>query len=221
VIPALKLQGASLPGALQALSDFSVKLDNEKRGVKITLEKAPDQKRNTADERPEITVRLNNIPLIEALRYVTTLTNHEFRVTDEGVVVSPLDAGRSEELRIYCRSIQNSLVEAFLREPKAFAVSRGVKFPPGSLVYWDAPTHTFYMKNTGPNVTIFDKAMSNAASQAIMLGAKDIAFPGIDLKNVTLNEAIDYLKSSRARSKGRGPQYNSAVRRARCREARR
>jgi hypothetical protein len=42
VIPALKFQGASLPGALQALSDFSVKLDNEKRGVKITLEKAPD-----------------------------------------------------------------------------------------------------------------------------------------------------------------------------------
>ncbi|GEM_PF-3061219 len=75
----INFKGAELSAIVDFISDESVRLDYEKRGVNFVL------KDNAAAKRIE-TLRLRNIPLYDALKVITDLADCEFAV-DNGIVV--------------------------------------------------------------------------------------------------------------------------------------
>jgi len=92
VIPKLEFRDATLKEVVDVLNAKSRELDTEetdpgKQGVPIRVTSAaPDQR---------ITLSLNNIPLIEALRYVCTLSNTQLTIEPWGVSVVTENAAPS------------------------------------------------------------------------------------------------------------------------------
>ncbi len=77
IIPTLEFRATFLAEDLALLQKKSVELDPNKRGVSIAL-------KDPAFKGPPITVSLTNIPLLEALRYITSLADCGFKITGPG-----------------------------------------------------------------------------------------------------------------------------------------
>ncbi len=90
IIPKLNFNGVSLSEAIDFLRVKSRDIDPQKLGVNIIV---------NDDEGPsmvKLTLNLTNIPLTEALRYVTELAGMRLVAGENGYVVQPLDAGPSQ-----------------------------------------------------------------------------------------------------------------------------
>jgi hypothetical protein len=88
ILPKVHFAGASLQEAIETLREMTRELDiNEpdpdKKGVKITL--AP----GVASSDAKISLDLTDVPITEALRYVTELAGMKYKVEPYGVVVVP------------------------------------------------------------------------------------------------------------------------------------
>ena len=104
------------------LSDSSRRLDPEKVGVNIVMggglaaqsteatpaappstegtPAAPVASTNAA--LPRITLSLRNVPMIDALNYITTLANLKYRIESSAVLILPLDAPEPQMItRVY------------------------------------------------------------------------------------------------------------------------
>jgi hypothetical protein len=75
----INFKGAELAAVVDFISDESVRIDFEKRGINFVL------KDNAAAKRIEA-LRLRNIPLYDALKVITDLADCEF-VVENGIVV--------------------------------------------------------------------------------------------------------------------------------------
>lgn len=84
IIPKLEMREATFDEALQLLRKKAVEFDPDKKGVKIVVKPGfvpnPDVR---------ITVSLTNIPLIEAMKYVTGLADVGFVATADALMVQP------------------------------------------------------------------------------------------------------------------------------------
>jgi general secretion pathway protein D len=126
VIPEINFREAAVSDAITFLGDESRRLDPEKVGVNIVLSSgiagaspktgpapaaaptaptAPGAEATapatTAAEAPEssgqrITLKLRNVPLIEALKYVTEGLGLKYRIESSAVIILPLDAAPGE-----------------------------------------------------------------------------------------------------------------------------
>ena len=119
VVPEINYREAVVSDVITFLSDESRRLDPEKVGVNIVLgggiaapagpavtpAAPPPPPGATAEpgaaggaaaagevEGRKITLSLRNVPLIDALKYVTTLANLKYRVESSAVIVLPIDA---------------------------------------------------------------------------------------------------------------------------------
>ncbi len=131
ILPTVDLNGVTLEQALEYLRQQSRALDKspgppESKGVKIILRPL-----EYVDE-PRISLDLKNVPLIEALRYVTELAQISFRVEADQVVVAHPNCNPTE---FYTRTF---------RVPPDF-LSVGGSEPP------DAPADPFATSAPAPN----------------------------------------------------------------------
>jgi len=131
IVPEINYREAVVSDVITFLSDESRRLDPDKVGVNIVLgggiaipstpatpptappaapapgappEPGQPGGAGTANEVEgrKITLSLRNVPLIEALKYVTTLANLKYRVESSAVIVLPIDAPESAMVtRIY------------------------------------------------------------------------------------------------------------------------
>ena len=129
IVPEINYREAVVSDVITFLSDESRRLDPEKIGVNIVLgggiaapsgpavpPAAPPPAPGAAPETGtapgagnagevegrKITLSLRNVPLIEALKYVTTLANLKYRVESSAVIVLPIDAPSGDMVtRIY------------------------------------------------------------------------------------------------------------------------
>jgi general secretion pathway protein D len=128
IVPEINYREAVVSDVITFLSDESRRLDPEKIGVNIVLgggitaptgpavpPAAPPPAPGTTPPEPgtapgagneiegrKITLSLRNVPLIEALKYVTTLANLKYRVESSAVIVLPIDAPSGDMVtRIY------------------------------------------------------------------------------------------------------------------------
>jgi general secretion pathway protein D len=105
VFPEIKFREASLADVIQYLSEESRRLDKpSNEGVNIVL--GPGVTAGGGDTTPPaggdttaptgggrtITLSLKNVPMIQALRYVTSLANLKYRVESSAVLILPPDA---------------------------------------------------------------------------------------------------------------------------------
>jgi hypothetical protein len=88
IIPKFVLKEASLQESVDFLMKKSRELDPEKKGIAIAMPK--DLPPPQSDAR--ITISLTNIPVIEALKYITNLADMMYKVTESGIVIVPIQS---------------------------------------------------------------------------------------------------------------------------------
>jgi general secretion pathway protein D len=110
IIPEINYREAVVSDVITFLSEESRRLDPDKQGVNIVLSSGisapttppPSTPAPSAEGQPptpaegvegrKITLSLRNVPLIDALRYVTTLADLKYRVDSSAVIVLPTNA---------------------------------------------------------------------------------------------------------------------------------
>ncbi len=158
LIPKLEFREATIREAVDFLKQQSFALDTAepdpaKRGVNIVLRLEEPLPGTIDPAQARITVSLTNIPLVEALRYVTGLANLKFKVEPYAVSIvpqgTPTETLMTKEWR---------LPDSFLRglQAKESLSARGVTFPPGSAAIFLPSSSRLIVKNTQENLDLID-----------------------------------------------------------------
>jgi len=198
--PEIKFREASLSDVVQYLSAESQKLDPKGEGVSIVLGPGVSSSTDEAAPAPDggaapaagasgsrkITLALRNVPMIEALRYITSLANLKYRVESSAVLIVPTDypdqgmitrfypvtAGAFSRFITAPAAATGGLGGGEVRElgsgPTATVgnvdvrelfSSAGVPFPPGSTIVYNERTSTIVIHNTPENIEAFERAL--------------------------------------------------------------
>jgi hypothetical protein len=189
ILPKVEFNGATLEQALEYLRTQSRKLDKStsgEKGVKIILR---------LDDTPiteSITLNVQDLPLSEAIRYVTELTQTKYRVEENSVLIVPLLAEFETELhsRTFkvppdflssCDSSYSSNAaskDPFAPDdPKAKASfnpltarhaleSAGVRFSKGASASFYRHTSQLTVTNTQPNLDLVEGLIDAVHRQA-------------------------------------------------------
>lgn len=183
IIPSLVLDDASLQDALELLrvratQHDTTELDPNRKGVNINANLGPDSSPETAEIlKKRFNLRLNNIPLRDALRYITETTGTSFRTEDYTVLITPGSSTASELIsRSYkvppdfISSLSNSSASAPSGGNDPFAqnnsstgilptrlgaqealTQQGVTFPEGASAVYMASSNLLRVVNTPSN----------------------------------------------------------------------
>jgi general secretion pathway protein D len=137
----------------------------------------------------KITLSLRSVPLIDALKFVTTLANLKFRVESSAVIVLPIDAPAGDLVtRTYPVSpgafktvissggtattsssgrgqgqfvqLGTQNITTSIGDVKALFTEAGVPFPTGSSLVYNERTSTIIIRNTPENIEIFERVLS-------------------------------------------------------------
>ncbi len=236
IVPEINYREAVVSDVITFLSDESRRLDPEKVGVNIVLgggivtpgapaaapapaPAAPGAAPEAAQpagagnageiEGRKITLSLRNVPLIDALKYVTTLANLKYRVEPSAVIVLPIDAAPGDLVtRSY--SVEPGAFKTVLSGPpaaaaatsqseyralgvgnttvsvgdiKAIFTEAGVPFPPGSSLVYNDRTSTIIIRNTPENLEIFERVLNaySIAPKQVEIDAKFVEISQTDL----------------------------------------
>lgn len=101
VIPHLNLINAPVVEAVQFLQTESIRLDPEHKGVSISLHLKVPGVPVPQDHKPapmRLNLQLTNVPLKEALHYVTELAGVKFKVEPFGVKIVPMTTASDDSL---------------------------------------------------------------------------------------------------------------------------
>jgi hypothetical protein len=153
VIPRLEFKEATVPEAIEFLarkvSDLDFDSPAGERGVNIELDAKAASRQSTAPgalnpQVPRVTVSLTNIPLIEALRYVTSLAGLKFTTSERGITI--VDASESsdgmmtKEWRVKEDLLPQTDGIGIAREAaQKWLASQGVQFNAGASAVFYAP----------------------------------------------------------------------------------
>lgn len=224
VIPKVEFREATIADALSYLVRQSVELDTAesdpaKRGVKIVLNlNAGDPALQPEALNPlhaRITVSLRDIPLVEAVKYVTSLTNLKFRLNARGVEVVPVSAPDLLASKDWVIPPKSGLAHA--KNVREVLEANGVTFPQGAAVALSSDGRKLIMRNTQENLDLVEPLLGAASlREAAAAEAKGpltpeeagvekinrklnaIIIPRLELRGATLREAVDLLKKKSA-----------------------
>jgi beta-lactamase regulating signal transducer with metallopeptidase domain len=156
IIPSVNFHDATLREAVDFLKTKSIELDTAEpdptqRGVNIVL-----QFDSTVDT-PRITLSLNNVPLIEALKYVCQLTNGKLKIDPYAVSIVPLSLDTDEFItKAYDLSSSFASQIAPGQTAMDFLTARGVKFPPGAAAAYFPSSGRLIVHDTSSNIELVD-----------------------------------------------------------------
>ena len=168
IIPKLEFKEATISEALNFLRKKSVELDPDepKTGViiQIKFDETP-----VADVR--ITVSLSNIPLIEALKYVTGLANLKFKVEPYAVSVVPqsvnTDSVITKEMIIRPDLIPNLPpgVTEDREAAKQFLIANGMQFNGQASAIYFPKSSRLIVRNTQDQLDLLDTMVNSSATR--------------------------------------------------------
>ncbi|MBU3665679.1 MAG: tetratricopeptide repeat protein [Chthoniobacterales bacterium] len=177
IVPRINFTDATVREAVEYLRQRSASLDTgavdaADRGVNIVL------KLDAAAASQTITIDLSNIPLREALDYITRLANLKIKVEPYAVLIVPLseptDTLLTKEYRVppdFLTSMPSGSGApadtaggtAGSSTAKAFLESQGVLFPAGASANFLASSSRLIVRNTQENLDLVDALVENAA----------------------------------------------------------
>lgn len=144
-----------------------------------------------------ITLTLNNVPLIEVIKYITNLANLKYKIEPFAVNIVPLGAQTEELFTKQWKVAPNMISQApgvggggaapapggGLGAPPAdpaagvpssardWLIANGVAFPPGSVAMYSKASSTLIVKNTQDNLDLIEKIIEIGQTEG---GAKQI-----------------------------------------------
>lgn len=230
IIPEINFRDAVITDVIKFLSDESRRLDPDKVGVNIVLrlggesapaaahapagaeapapETAPAPTEATGVRR--ISLALRNIPMIDALNYVTSAAGLKYRVESSAVLVAP-EALMPTDMITRSYPVQSGAIKQVLTSPtaaqtktgtqeyqaigggaattvgvgdvKQFFVDAGVPFPTGSTLAYNERTSTIIVRNTPENLETFERILAtlNVVPSQVEIEAKFVEISQSDL----------------------------------------
>ncbi len=173
IIPKLELREMTVHAAIDYLKQQSVAHDTEspvnERGVNIVMKLDASDVPGVPGLEPvppsRITVSLTNIPLIEALRYITGLANLKFKVETFGILIVPqsvnTDVIVTKEWRVPRNLIPGS--ESDREATKNWLIANGVQFNGAASAIYIPSTSRLIVRNTEDQLDLIDTVVSSGA----------------------------------------------------------
>lgn len=184
ILPKVQFQGASLEESMRALDGMVTERDPEKKGVRMIVQTG------STPSTSQISLDLTDVPLIEALRYVTELAGCKYVIKTDHVVIVPLsDVGTEQYTRRFKVPLrhylewQSQMTGHKSELPPKGLVSvvdllkaQGIQFPEGANAAYDAEAEALVARNTQPNldqVEAFVESIQSADKTADYLGMQE------------------------------------------------
>jgi len=191
VIPRINFTDATVREAIEFLRQRSEALDAgapaSERGVNIVLKLDP------AADSQTITLDLANIPLREALDYITRLANLKIKVEPHAVLIVPLseetDALLTKQYRVspdFLSSMPSGGAEG-VSPAQAVLEAQGVPFPTGARANWLPNSSTLIVRNTQENLDLVDaivESETGAVPSQVEIESKFVEISQRDLKEL-------------------------------------
>jgi hypothetical protein len=162
IFPSVQFNGASIEEALEFLRIKSrevdyVERDPAKKGVNLII------KPGYAPSTATISLDLKDVPMSEALRYVTELGGMKYKVEPFAVVVVPIsDVGTEMYTRTFKVPPHFLLDEngSPRKSAKDVLMAQGIPFPEGSSAVFVPATSQVVVRNTQPSLDLVDAFLS-------------------------------------------------------------
>jgi len=185
-LPSVKLQGASVEEAIEFLRRNGRDLDQvesnpARKGINIIL------KSGETPSNAKITLDLKDVPMEEALRYVTELAGMKYKVENNAVVIVPVTESTTEQYtRIYkvppdfltlgdavssagaapadpfaAPAEKPTSALAMRRSAKDILQAQGIPFPEGASAVYNPVTSQLIVKNTASNLDLVETSVDS------------------------------------------------------------
>ena len=222
IIPRIDFTDSSIKEALDFIKKRAADLDDddsENKGINIVLKLPLD----SPDAAYPITLSLSDVPLREALRYVTEAANLKIKIETHAVVVVPAtentDVLITKEYKVPPGFIQatpgsapapvsgvaegSQSVIAVRSMAKDYLQTQGVEFPPGASANYISLSSRLIVKNTLPNLELIDALVET--SVATRPTQVEIEAKFLEVSQNNLNElGFDWLLGQFALAGGSG-----------------
>lgn len=216
IIPRINFTDATIREAIEYLRQRSVAIDTDapqsERGVNIVL------KLDEAAAAQTITIDLANIPLKEALDYITRLANLKTKVEPYAVLIVPLaeptDTLLTKEYRVppgFITSMPSGSASSAsggetggrTSAAKDFLESQGVQFPAGASANFLPSSSRLIVRNTQENLDLVDALVESATGAVPSQIEIESKFVEISQKNLK-ELGFDWLLGQFALAGGSG-----------------
>ncbi len=176
IIPKLEFRDATVPEAIDFLKKKSVELDDlsppgaggvnivlkPDSGLEPTTSQLPGASNNPLDTR--ITVSLTNIPLGEALKYVTGLANLKYKIEPHGVSIVPL-SGATDVLVTKEWKIPPELIPGGAAGTKDWLIANGITFSGAASAVYVPKSSRLIVRNTEDQLDLVNQIVSAGARE--------------------------------------------------------
>lgn len=212
IIPSVHFENATLEQALEFLRKKSRQLDKSSpasndRGVNII------RRKSEFPDRPDISLDLKDVPLSEALRYVTELSMSVYRVESDSVLVAGLHVFENERFTRTFRvppdffsvgdyDPSNVPADPFAttiakpdapagkiprKTPQQILQAAGITFPEGSSASFNPLTNLLKVTNTQPNLDLveaYTESVCHLPPKTIVFNLTIVEAPGDLLRQI-------------------------------------
>ncbi len=189
----LKLESAPAPGAPAAVFAAAKPAGDLDHGA--DTQKAGDEGDNISPGDARITLSLTNIPLSEALRYITSLAGAKVKIEPYTVAIVPLSV-ETDEFITKEYQVPKGLFTG-TQTAREYLETSGVTFPPGASAKYDASNGKLAVHNTTSNIDLTDQIVdANAAPPELTEQLEDFEkSPGAVnfRKTKDLKEKLDHI----------------------------
>lgn len=212
ILPTLEFSDTPFDLALEYLQSRSFELDHnetepEKRGVNIVLD-------SEVDVGPLITLRLTEVPLVEALRYTTALANAKFIIEEHAILVVPISYGARPPALLHRRDylLEEEIVGIFEQEsPKEALEKVGITFPAGSSASLSGEGAFLTVTNDSDQLELVEayltsllgyppkRANDDGRADAIRRKLRETVLPEVAIVELPFKDAIAYLQEAAIR----------------------
>ncbi len=217
IFPTVQFHDATLEEAIEYLRVKSRDLDtftdaSDPKGVSLIL-RTGDKPSNT-----RISLDLKEVPMSEALRYVTELAGMKYKVEPHALVIMPLTEYANAQHTQTFRVPPNFLTAGGgnYQTAKQALEASGVTFPEGASATFTPASSQLVVRNTQPNLDLVGALIQSLGNQPLPPPAPSaisydygvgrspgayltekmdkIILPSVQFKNATIEEAIEFLR---------------------------
>ncbi len=218
IIPTLDFKGASIADAALFLSAKSREQDKaDKRGVQIIV------KEDAKKTAKEVNLSLRNVPLSEALRYVTRVADVKYKIEEFAIIIVPLsettDVMVNRVFNVSPTFINSSTLAAdpaattgggrtlaAAAKPQnsgdAEAINqlreKGVEFPPGSSAVYSSAQGSLTVVNTQDQIDLIEELVNAEGGQSLVVevSVKLVEIGQEDLNELTSNVDFNMVNTA-------------------------
>ena len=193
VLPQVEFRDASIAEAVEFLRTKSRDLDPDRQGINIILQ-------TDTPSTAEITLSLRDVPLNEAVRYVSELSGMQSVFEEHAVIIRPF--GEPEGMEQYTRVYP--VPEAFMSpntDARKWLEDQAVVFREGAAASLDRHAWKLTVKNVPQELRKVEAILQRQGIRteppkpAIVQRAERIIFPVVAFKNATLTEAVEFFRA--------------------------